>query len=133
MAKLSWLYQQALAIPAKSLDEDPPTSCHHPWVLWLSRLEMEVSSMRTELLQRSADAARLERDLQVALQARDKAVQARTVAEESEKKALQAATKLVRSKNGPAWGRKVSGHTVGGQPLAVLSINKRNSRQKQHR
>lgn len=89
--------------------------------------------MRAELLQRSADAARLERDLQVALQARDKAVQARTVAEESEKKALQAATKLVRNKNRLAWGRKVSGHTVGGQPLAVLSINKRNSRQKQRR
>lgn len=66
--------------------------------------------MRAELLQRSADAARLERDLQVALQARDKAVQARAVAEESEKKALQAATKLVRSKRGLGLERRVSGH-----------------------
>ena len=88
--------------------------------------------MRAELLQRSADAARLERDLQVALQARDKAVQARAVAEESEKKALQAATKLVRNKR-LGEERRVTGHQLGGQPLAVLSMSKRNSRQNQHK
>lgn len=89
--------------------------------------------MRAELLQRSADAARLERDLQIALQARDKAVQARTVAEESEKKALQAAAKLVRNKRGLGEEPRVTGHQFVGQPCAALSMSKRNSRQNQHK
>ncbi len=56
---------------------------------------MEIASGRAEVSQKSADLARLAAEKQQAVEGWEKEVAARMLAESSEKKALQAATKQV--------------------------------------